>query len=166
MSRRSEIPLTPQVIENFWARVTPRGPDECWPWGGCLRKGYGILSLNKYQRRLAHRVSYEIANGQGSALSHDIDHRCRHSNCVNPRHLRKATKKENKENISGAQRNNKAGIRGVRQIKSGTWMARVTHKRTVFYLGTFPTKEEANAAAVAKRNELFTHNEADRCPER
>ena len=36
------------------------------------------------------------------------------------------------------------------------------HRGVHHYLGLFPTLEQAEAAVVAKRNELFTHNDMDR----
>lgn len=45
---------------------------------------------------------------------------------------------------------------------NGTWMARIQHDNQDVYVGNFPTIEAAEHAVVAKRNELFTHNDEDR----
>jgi len=38
----------------------------------------------------------------------------------------------------------------------------VKHFGKIHYVGTFDSVAEAEIAVVAKRNELFTHNDADR----
>lgn len=51
---------------------------------------------------------------------------------------------------------------GVRQISPGIWRAGVGHNGVKVNVGCFKTLEEAEAAVIAKRIELFTHNDADR----
>jgi len=109
----------------------------------------------------AHRVSYELANGPIPA-GMVIDHACHRPSCVRPSHLRAVTQKQNLENHSGPQSNNKVGIRGVRKRTAGSWEARVHHLGVTHNAGYFPSAEEAEAAVIAKRNELFSHNDMDR----
>jgi len=93
----------------------------------------------------------------------EVDHTCHNRACCNPEHLRLATIKQNRENISGAKRTSKTGIRGVSpSSQAGKWQAQVTHNRRHYHLGHFLTLEEAAAVVQAKRLELFTHNVADR----
>lgn len=146
--------------ERFWTRVekTPT----CWNWTGRLSpKGYAHIDHNG-GKIMAHRLSYQLCVGpipEGKM----IDHRCHNRACVNPAHLRVVTAKQNNENHSGAHANNRLGVRGVRKRPdSNRWEARVSHNGTTYYLGLFSSIEEANAAAVAKRNEFFTHNDIDR----
>lgn len=55
------------------------------------------------------------------------------------------------------------GVRGVQfHRQSGLWMGRVTHFGKMHVVGYFKTIEAAEVAVIAKRNELFTHNDADR----
>jgi hypothetical protein len=92
----------------------------------------------------------------------DLDHR--HTcpkHCVNPAHLRPATRKQNKENLVGAYRNSKSGVRGVCWDRYG-WRADIGHLGKTIYLGHFSTVEEATEVARLKRLELFTHNDVDR----
>lgn len=66
----------------------------CWLWIGELQKnGYGRLRIgSKWQ--LAHRYSYVVYTG--NAIDDlTLDHLCRVRNCVNPRHLKPCSQKEN-----------------------------------------------------------------------
>lgn len=91
-----------------------------------------------------------------------VDHACMVRECVNPNHLRLATVKQNNENLPGARSSSRSGIRGVFQHANGRWYAYVIHDRRRIHLGGFDEALEAEAAAIAKRKELFTHNTLDR----
>lgn len=151
--------------ERFWRLVALAGPDDCWLWtggkGGTAKHTYGIFRLEAGGKtHTAHRFAYELTYGD-IPDGMEVDHRHTCSKlCVNPAHLRLATKKQNKENRAGAH--GKVGIRGVRQESRNRWSARVVHNRKQYYLGLFSSPEEAGEAARLKRLELFTHNDADR----
>lgn len=85
--------ISQRRIEQFWALVDKRGPDECWPWKGPLYQGYGSFGLNG-QGMKAHRASQFIA-GNPPAPGIHVDHICRNRACVNPAHLRNVTNQEN-----------------------------------------------------------------------
>lgn len=77
--------------DRFWPKVdkTPT----CWIWTGARHgMGYGNFFATKYM--LAHRFSYELANGPiPDGLT--LDHLCRNRLCVNPDHLEPVTIREN-----------------------------------------------------------------------
>jgi HNH endonuclease len=78
-------PITKE--ERFW-RLVGKG-DDCWSWLGATSLGYGI-----FQKKKAHRVSYELSVGEipeGLVL----DHLCRNTICVRPDHLEPVTIGEN-----------------------------------------------------------------------
>ena len=157
--------------ERFWAKVNKAGsipihaPElgPCWEWqASTTTSGYGTFHKDTESHAVAHRISWEFING---ALDCNIqlDHRCHNRACVNPAHLRPATNKQNGENRTGAQRNSTSGIRGVsRSSRDKRWKAEVTHEGKKYWVGHFIDIAEAEAAVIAKRNELFTHNDLDR----
>lgn len=136
--------------------------DTCWLWTGqATPTGYGRVSVGSKQQP-AHRVAYKLAKGAIPA-GMNIDHICHTTLCVNPAHLRLATTKENAENRAGADRDSLSGVRGVTPSATpGKWIVRIGHNGKTLHIGTFNSLDEANAAAIAKRNELFTHNADDR----
>lgn len=80
------------LLQRFWEKVDTAG--ECWLWTASVnRKGYGQIRINRILTYV-HRFSYELHIGpipEGLV----IDHECRVHRCVNPRHLRAVTSKEN-----------------------------------------------------------------------
>lgn len=147
------------VEERFWLHVDRTG--DCWLWMAATINGYGQFHPTSQRTVPAHRFAYELLVGPippGILLDHR--HTCP-KNCVNPEHLRLATKKQNAENLAQLPANNTSGVRGVRWDR-GRWKAEVGHHGATIYVGRFQTLEEAEAAVIAKRNELFTHNDLDR----
>lgn len=158
-------PLTPikdvgTEEDRFWSKVEKS--KGCWNWtAGKDTGGYGTIRFRGRVQK-AHRASLTIA-GIEVQPGMDVDHICHNRACVNPGHLRTATRKQNIENLAGAHKDNPTGARGVSWNEARQkYMARVGHHNVRLYLGLFDSIEEANAAVVAKRNELYTHNDADR----
>lgn len=143
---------------RFWAKVDKSaGADGCWPWTASVsRSGYGRFRINGKSIE-ANRIAYELTFGVSPEI---VDHRCRNTICCSPQHLRAATVKQNNENRS-IQRNNTTGVRGV-YMSGGRLRGQVRHNGKSIYLGTFESIDAAEAAVLAKRLELFTHNEEDR----
>lgn len=156
--------MTRRIIGNDEARLmsyVEKTPN-CWLFTGAKGpKGYGAFW---YQKRVqaAHRASFQMFVGP-IAEGMQIDHTCYTPECVRPEHLRAATHKENQENRSGARYDSSSGIRGVYFMpKSGKWRAEVRHNGRCHSAGHHATIQEAEAAVIALRLELFTHNDIDR----
>lgn len=156
--------MTPEQIERFWSRVDKSG--ECWLWTAYRdRDGYGQATATiagKRRMGYVHRLSYSLSVGT-IPDGMQVDHMCHNRGCVNPEHLRIATRKQNQENRFGADSDGRSQIRGVSWDKAREkWAVYVTHNNHQINAGRFDTIDEAEAAAIAKRNELFTHNLNDR----
>ena len=142
---------------RFWSKVNKT--DTCWLWTAALTsQGYGhFTQRSKYVA--AHRFSYTLEHGP-IAQGVEIDHKCHVKNCVRPEHLREATRKQNRENLSAAYKNSQSGVRGVSWHKAnGKWATHVKHNGKSHYAGCYDRIEDAEAAVIAKRQELFTHNQ-------
>ena len=154
--------MTIPAEDRFWAKVNKT--DSCWLWtAGKTRNGYGTFFPATNRAIPAHRFSYELHyNENPGAL--DVDHICHVRLCVKPTHLRLVTRKQNLENLGKIPRTT-TGIRGVCWDKlRNKWKAQLKHNGKRINVGRFDSIEEAEAAVKAKRNELFTHNDADRIP--
>lgn len=159
--RTGTTDYTPPTLEDrFFQKVLKTST--CWLWQAYITpNGYGQIG-DGYDVKQAHRASYEMFKGpipEGMF----IDHICHVRHCVRPEHLRLVTNKQNLENRAGPPSNNTSGYRGVSWSKSNKgWIGQLKHHGEHFHLGTFRTPEEANAVVVAKRLELYTHNDLDR----
>lgn len=135
---------------------------DCLAWtGGNTPAGYGVMADDGRQVYV-HRWVYANEHGPIPA-GMQIDHICGNTSCCNVDHLRMVTSKQNQEHKLRLAVNNTSGYRGVGWDKARQqWVVRVKHDGKTNFGGRFATREEAHAAAVALRNELFTHNDADR----
>lgn len=66
---------------------------KCWIWTGELERGYGRFLHNKKHIK-AHRYFYKVFIGE-IPPGLQIDHLCKNTKCVNPKHLEAVTQKEN-----------------------------------------------------------------------
>lgn len=156
--------VMPTADERFWSKVEKT--ETCWNWTGARHpRGYGQYYGERDGKKnlvWAHRESFARHVG---AIPEDvvIDHMCHNTSCVNPAHLRAISQKQNIENQGSVRVDNKSGYRGVSWDKSrNAWRGHVLHHQRQVHVGYFSTAEAANVAVVAKRMELFTHNDADR----
>jgi len=158
MSMVAEI--SQEEISAFWSRAT-KSPG-CWGWNGSADgAGYWKYHMQGRSRRV-HRIAFELTHGP---IPDDmvVDHICHNRSCTNPKHLRLATRKQNAENLGAARANSTSGVRGVSLHKqSGKWRGKVMHNGKHYQAGYFDEIADAEAAVIAMRNELFTHNTFDR----
>lgn len=75
-------------------KIDVRKREECWPWLGAVRAGYGQLSLGKYRNCVVHRAVFSIVFGQvPDGLF--VRHKCDNPPCCNPFHLEPGTPMDN-----------------------------------------------------------------------
>ena len=101
---------------------------------------------------LVHRFAYASLVGP-IPPGMQIDHRCGCRICVNPAHLRLATRAENSRNQK-IPKDNTSGFKGVSWDKrKGKWRAGIRANGKTLYLGCFATREQAHTAycEAAKR---------------
>lgn len=112
--------LTPE--QRFWSKVDKTAT--CWLWTAGKRgfEGYGSFSLN-YKTHLTHRLAWEWLKGPLEP-GEFLDHICKVRHCVNPKHLRIATPRENvlfnSESIPAKNRQKIACLRGHAFTKENT----------------------------------------------
>jgi hypothetical protein len=150
------------VAESFWPNVTKsRG---CWEWTGTINNATGRPRISMGGAAMeAHRFSYEFNVGP-IPDGMEVDHRCWNVLCVNPEHLRTVTRGQNQQNLPPTPiRSNTSGYRGVSWYsRYSKWKATAWKDGRAHHGGYFDDVEDANRAAIALRNQLMTHNDADR----
>jgi hypothetical protein len=95
-----------------------------WPYAKA-NYGYGEVVVDG-RKRLAHRIVCELANGPAPEGKNDAAHSCNNRLCINPNHLRWATRAENIDDMVGhgtAQRGERSPLSKltedqVRQIRA------------------------------------------------
>lgn len=89
--------------------------DECilWPFAAAgLRVKYGRMTDEKGVTIGAHRFVCMKVHGKPPTRKHQAAHLCSNSLCLNPRHLRWATRKENEADKIAAGRTNRGSRNG------------------------------------------------------
>lgn len=80
-----------EIQERFFVKV--QKSNNCWNWLAGTNRGYGRFGVNGVNIQ-AHRISLELS-GVVIPKGRVIDHICRNRKCVNPKHLRVVTRKQN-----------------------------------------------------------------------
>ena len=154
-------PLQPKLTleQRFWSKVHKAAG--CWEWTASTSNGYGLIDVDG-RMRLAHRLAWEMTTGP-IPEGMDVDHRCGNHACVNPAHLRIATRSQNGQHRTVTNKNNTSGVRGVSWAKhANAWVAYAQLNGRRHHGGYYPTLEAADKAARALRKELHTHDDHEK----
>jgi hypothetical protein len=80
-------------------------PNGCWNWSACkMSEGYGAINLGNDEIGYAHRVMWEMWNGDAIPEGMEVDHLCFNKGCVNPDHLEVVTPSVNSQRACDAGR--------------------------------------------------------------
>ena len=81
-------------VSRFWRSVDVRGEDDCWPWRGDTRDGYGVYYFDGRMVQ-AHELARSFTTGEKRLAGLDTCHSCDNPPCCNPQHLRFDTRQAN-----------------------------------------------------------------------
>lgn len=94
--RVPSLPIRSLTADQRFASKVDRRADGCWIWLGATDGGERYGSFWNGERVVrAHRWAYERLIGPIPEWAEDLDHLCRNTLCVNPRHLEPVTHREN-----------------------------------------------------------------------
>ncbi len=140
-------------IERWVCFVHPEPNSGCWLWLGAVNpvSGYGTLGVNG-KNKYAHVFAYQHFKGP-IPTGREVDHVCRVRCCVNPDHLRVATRQQNLAGIRKYRGTSRyKGVSWDKNLRN--WRARINFQNREIQCGSFATEEEAARAYDAKAREL------------
>jgi hypothetical protein len=132
----AKTPVYKDIIRRFWAKVSIKGPDDCWPYKfGKGRRGYGRTLKENHGHKLyvASRLAWEFTNGPILGGLNAL-HKCDNPPCCNPKHLFLGTHQDNAiDKINkGRGRNLKGSLVPVSKIKEQDAIdIRILHKQGI-----------------------------------
>lgn len=139
-----------QATGVFTRRVS-RGGSAAGSVAGCPDKdGYVMLMVDRVSYK-AHRLAWLYFHGEWP--SGDVDHINEQTGDNRIINLRQASRSENMQNRSAANRGNRSGFLGVSR-NNGRWFAQITVARKRVHLGYHDTPEAAHAAYVEAKRRL------------
>lgn len=139
-----------QSLERrFWSKVNVVKDDEtCWEWQAHLvRNGYGQIHVMGRGKVMAHRLSYELANGPFPEQLF-ICHKCDNRKCVRPDHLFLCTHDRNMRDMRKKDRQ----LKGEEHPNAKLTHAQVREIHRLWNTGQYTQTKIARMFGVSPRN--------------
>lgn len=122
----------------------------CWEWTGNKGPhGYGGFQFDGEKRR-AHRISWQIANGMVAPRDKMVLHTCDNRGCVNPEHLYLGTHQQNMDDMTARDRRNPP--KGEEHHASKLTERDVLAMRGMWTGGNFTQRELGEVYNVTRRH--------------
>lgn len=135
-----------ELKKRFWEKVDMKEEDECWYWkAGTQSQGYGSLGIGNGKTALAHRVAFELTNGEIQENS-CVMHKCDNKLCCNPNHLALGTIADNNQDMVEKGRQAKGEIHGMSKLTNKM----VIRMRSDYSEGKYTYEELAEKFGVHK----------------
>ena len=117
------------TVARFWSKVAvKKSTRECWPWTASKNKdGYGRFKVDGKCHH-AHRIAWEIANGE-SLESRHARHQCDNPACCNPYHIIPGTHADNMADMRSRNRWRAGDMSGIRNPNARLTTDDVEHIR-------------------------------------
>lgn len=131
-----QAPWYESIEDYFWTYCTIGAFTECWEWQGSIcSTGYGIIFFRGKEYK-AHRVSWEIHNGEQFPKGKMGCHECDNPPCVNPYHIWPGTRSDNTMDMVNKRRH----AFGERNWKAKLTDEQVEEIRQMHQAGHTPTE--------------------------
>lgn len=136
------------VKKAFWNKVAVGNINECWPWLGKTRDGYGRVYLpgGRYApaTKIAWELFYKTAFPKGMMACHKCDNPC----CVNPKHIFPGTAKDNTQDCINKDR--RADQKGINNGNCKLTENEVHSIRKLYFVNNLPQKQIARMFRISK----------------
>ncbi len=123
MPRASRLGTSPGQPRSWLEGRRFHLSDDCLVWPFAINAfGYGILKAGT-RTLVASRVMCAMAHGQPPTPDHEAAHSCGNPQCVNPKHIRWATAKENHADKIGHGTNGAGEKSNFAKLRAGAMLA-------------------------------------------
>lgn len=138
-------------VERYWEKVEIRGPDACWPWRACIKStGYGLFNSG-IKTRTAHRISWELRNGEiPEGLC--VLHHCDRPDCVNPAHLWLGSQADNLRDMREKGRGQIPVMRGERNGSSKLTPEKIREIHKLYATGEYLQRDLGERFGISRRH--------------
>lgn len=154
------------LLERLMLHVEPKPNTGCWLWTAAVdKKGYGRVGAGRgpsgeHETKFAHRVMYALRYGP-IAAEQCVLHHCDNPPCVNPDHLYLGDRLQNGRDMAARWRGRRSasglpyGVKRFNHSRANPFKASVNLGGREYYLGLYPTAEDASAVSVAFKEKFL-----------